>query len=77
MWIVGCSDSSSGCSGLKDGDAVLKDASRLLEQALPGITVVIRACYGPQKACKPEEESKIVSKGESEMSGRVEGLRAI
>ena len=32
---------------LKDGNAVLKDASRLLEQALPGISVVIRACYGP------------------------------
>ena len=32
---------------LKDGNAVLKDASRLLEQALPGIGVVIRACYGP------------------------------
>ena len=32
---------------LKDGNAVLKDASRLLEQALPGISVGMRACYGP------------------------------
>ena len=43
--------SSPGCYGLyqklKDGNAVLKDASRLLEQALPGISVGMRACYGP------------------------------